>query len=225
MENLPWYLPALFIVCTLYTFILLVLASNKKRNVVIISLAWIGLQSIVSYSLFYTDTTTIPSKFILAMMPALLFIVFLFISNKGRSYIDTLNLKVMYLIHVVRIPVEFGLYGLAIYKAIPMLMTFEGVNFDIFAGITAPLIIMGYFYKDWFSNSFVLLWNLLSTALLVTIIVNAITSVPSPIQTQAFDQPNVAILHFPYVLLASYIVPVVLFSHFVAIKRAYTEFK
>jgi hypothetical protein len=70
-----------------------------------------------------------------------------------------------------------------------------------------------------------LLWNLLSTALLVTIIVNAITSVPSPIQTQAFDQPNLAILHFPYVLLASYIVPVVLFSHFVAIKRAYTEFK
>ena len=135
MENLPWYLPALFIVCTLYTFILLVLASNKKRNVMIISLVWIGLQSIVSYSLFYTDTTTIPSKFILAMMPALLFIVFLFISNKGRSYIDTLNLKVMYLIHVVRIPVEFGLYGLAIYKAIPMLMTFEGVNFDIFTKI------------------------------------------------------------------------------------------
>ena len=67
MENLPWYLPALFIVYTLYTFILLVLASNKKRNVMIISLAWIGLQSIVSYSLFYTDTTTIPPKFILAI--------------------------------------------------------------------------------------------------------------------------------------------------------------
>ena len=62
MENLPWYLPALFIVCTLYTFILLVLASNKKRNVMIISLVWIGLQSIVSYSLFYTDTTTILAK-------------------------------------------------------------------------------------------------------------------------------------------------------------------
>lgn len=225
MEDLPWYLPALFGVCVLYTFLLLVFASKMKRNVILISILWISLQSWLSFSLFYTDTTTVPPKFILALVPGLLFIVFLFISKKGRVYIDSLNLKMMYLIHVVRIPVEFGLYGLAIYKTIPMLMTFEGVNFDIFAGITAPLIILGYFYKDWLSDSFVLIWNFLSIGLLLTIVVNAITSVASPMQTQAFDQPNEAIMHFPYILLASYIVPVVLFSHFVAIKRAYTEFK
>mgnify|MGYP000274169553 FL=1 len=129
----------------------------------------------------------------------------------------------MYLIHVVRIPVEFGLYGLAVYKAIPLLMTFEGINFDIFAGITAPLILLGYFKRDWFSDSFVLIWNFLCLGLLVAIIVNAILSVESPLQTQAFDQPNKAILYFPYIWLACYIVPVVMFSHLVAIKRAYSK--
>lgn len=225
MENLPWYLPAIFIICTIYCFVLLLSASKNKTKVAIISIAWIVLQSVLSVSLFYIDQTTIPPRFILALVPALVLIVYLFISNHGRSYIDSLNLKTMYLIHVVRIPVEFGLYGLAVYKTIPLLMTFEGVNFDIFAGITAPLILLGYFKKEWFSDSFVLIWNFISLGLLIAIIVNAILSVESPLQTQAFDQPNQAILYFPYILLACYIVPVVLFSHLVSIKRAYSEFK
>ena len=102
-------------------------------------------------------------------------------------------------------------------------MTFEGVNFDIFAGITAPLIILGYFVKNWFSDSFVMVWNFISLGLLIAIVVNAILSVPSGFQTQGFDQPNIAILHFSYLWLASYIVPVVMFAHLVSIKRAYSH--
>lgn len=225
MDELPIYLPVLFIICTLYTLLLLWVASNKSVKVLVISILWLLLQGVLGYSLFYTDTTTVPPKFILALFPALVIIAFVFISKKGRKYVKELDLKIMYLIHVVRIPVEFGLYGLALYKTIPLLMTFEGVNFDIIAGITAPLIILGYFYRDWFSDSFVLIWNVVSMGLLINIVVNAIISVPSPIQIQAFDQPNVAILHFPYLWLASFIVPVVLFSHLVCIKRAYAHCK
>ena len=225
MNDLPLFLPTLFIISTLFTLVVLFVASGKSTAVLLISLGWLALQGVLSYKLFYLDTETVPPKFILALFPAIVFIVFLFVHKKGREFINSLNLKSLYLIHVVRIPVEFGLYGLALYKTIPMLMTFEGVNFDIIAGITAPLIILGYFYKDWLSNSFVLIWNILSIGLLVNIVVNAILSVESPIQTQAFDQPNEAILHFPYIFLACYIVPVVFFSHLVCIKRAYSHNK
>ena len=222
-DNLPLYLSLLFIACTLYTLIILFVASNQSKKVLLVSLGWISLQGVLSYNLFYTDTTTMPPKFALAFFPALIFIVILFLTQNGKKYIKSIHLKTLYLVHVVRIPVEFGLLGLAIYKAIPYLMTFEGVNFDIFAGITAPLIILGYFVKHWFSNSFVLIWNLISLGLLIAIVVNAILSVPSVFQLQGFDQPNVAILHFPYIWLASYIVPVVMFAHLVSIKRAFSK--
>ena len=223
MDSLPIYLPILFAVCTLYTLLVFWFSANKSIYVLLISIGWLAFQGILGFSLFYTDTTNIPPKFILALFPVLVLIVFIFITKRGRIFINSLNVKSLYLIHVVRIPVEFGLYGLALYKTIPLLMTFEGSNFDIFAGLTAPLILLGYFVKDWFSDSFVLLWNLLSLALLIAILINAVLSVPSPIQTQAFNQPNVAILHFPYIWLASFIVPVVIFSHLVAIKRAYSK--
>jgi hypothetical protein len=223
MNELPLYLSILFIVCTLYTLLLFWLASGKSYRFLLISIIWLAIQAIISYSLFYTDTQSVPPKFILAIFPAIILIILVFLSKRGRKFINKINLQTLYLIHVVRIPVEFGLYGLAIYKAIPLLMTFEGVNFDIFAGITAPLIILGYFKRDWFSDSFVLIWNMLSLGLLMAIVVNAILSVESPLQTQAFDQPNIAILHFPFIWLLSYIVPVVIFSHIVAMRRAYSK--
>ena len=222
-EGIPIYLSILFIVCTLYTLIILYVASNKSNTVLLISLGWISLQGILAYNLFYLDTSSMPPKFGLAFFPTLVFIAILFFTKKGKEYIGSINLKTLYLVHVVRIPVEFGLLGLAIYKAVPYLMTFEGVNFDIFAGITAPLIILGYFVKDWFSHYFVLVWNTICLGLLIAIVVNAILSVPSVFQMQGFDQPNIAILHFPYIWLASYIVPVVMFAHLVSIKRAYSK--
>ncbi|MDB4089116.1 hypothetical protein N9544_05780 [Flavobacteriales bacterium] len=222
-EGIPLYLSILFIVCTLYTLIILYVASNKSNKVLLVSLGWIVLQGVLAYQLFYTDTSTMPPNFVFALAPTLIFIAFLFLTKKGKEFISSINLKSLYLVHVVRIPVEFGLLGLAIYKVVPYLMTFEGVNFDIFAGITVPIIILGYFVKDWFSDSFVLFWNIICLGLLIGIVVNAILSVPSSLQTQAFEQPNIAILYFPYVWLASYIVPVVIFAHLVSIKRAYSK--
>ena len=223
MNDLPTYLSILFIACTVYTLIILYVATNKSKKVLLFSLGWLTLQGLLAYNLFYTDTSTMPPKFALALVPTLIFITIVFFTKRGKEFIKSINLKTLYLVYVVRIPVEFGLLGLAIYKVIPYLMTFEGVNFDIFAGITAPLIILGYFVKNWFSDSFVMVWNFISLGLLIAIVVNAILSVPSGFQTQGFDQPNIAILHFPYLWLASYIVPVVMFAHLVSIKRAYSH--
>lgn len=223
MSELPVFLSVLFILCTIFTVIILWMSSNRSRKALVLSLSWLVLQGALSYSMFYEDTFSFPPRFVLLLLPAILFVVALFFSKKGKRFIDSLDLKTLYLVHIVRIPVEIGLYSLATYQVIPFLMTFEGVNFDIFAGLSAPFIILGYFVKDWLSDSFVLIWNILSLGLLVAIVVNAILSVPSPLQTQALEQPNVAILYFPFSWLACFIVPIVFFAHLVAIKRAYSK--
>lgn len=132
---------------------------------------------------------------------------------------DSFPLKYLTLIHVVRVPVELVLYFLFVYKAVPELMTFEGRNFDILAGLTAPFIYYFGFVRQKLNRSFLIIWNLLSLALLMNIVINALLSTPSPIQQFAFDQPNRAILYFPFSLLPTFIVPLVLFSHLVAFRQ------
>jgi hypothetical protein len=98
-------------------------------------------------------------------------------------------------------------------------MTFEGRNWDILAGATAPIVAYLNINRKTLSKKLFLAWNVIGVLLLVNIVVHAILSVPSPIQQFGLEQPNMAILHFPFVWLASYVAPVVLFSHFVIIRR------
>jgi len=37
----------------------------------------------------------------------------------------------------------------------------------------------------------------------------------------AFDQPNIAVLYFPFSWLPTYVVPVVLFCHLAALRKLY----
>jgi len=98
-------------------------------------------------------------------------------------------------------------------------MTFEGRNFDILAGLSTPFIAYFGFTKKTIGRKFLLAWNIICLLLLLNIVVNAILSAPFVFQQFAFDQPNIAILYFPFVWLPGFIVPVVLFSHLVLIRR------
>jgi len=98
-------------------------------------------------------------------------------------------------------------------------MTFEGTNFDILAGISAPFIAYFAFEKKLLNLNLVLIWNIISLGLLLNIVVKAMLSAPSPIQKIAFEQPNIAILYFPFCWLPTFIVPIVLFSHLVAVRK------
>jgi hypothetical protein len=96
---------------------------------------------------------------------------------------------------------------------IPQLMTFEGRNFDILSGLTAPLIYWLAFRGGKTNRRLLIVWNLFALALLINIVVNAFLSFPFSFQQFAFDQPNRAVLYFPFVWLPSVIVPIVLFCH------------
>jgi hypothetical protein len=114
------------------------------------------------------------------------------------------------------------LLWLAIYKTIPQLMTFEGRNFDILSGITAPFIYYFGYVTGKLHRSLLLIWNLLCIALLVNVVTIAILAVPTPFQKLAFDQPNIAVLYLPFIWLPAVLVPMVLFSHLVCIRQLFS---
>jgi hypothetical protein len=98
-------------------------------------------------------------------------------------------------------------------------MTFEGRNFDIISGITAPFIYYFGFIKNKIPQTVLLAWNFICLALLINIVMNAVLSAPFTFQQFAFDQPNIAIFYFPFVWLPCCVVPIVLFSHLATIRQ------
>jgi hypothetical protein len=127
-------------------------------------------------------------------------------------------LKEITYLNIIRIPVELVLVMLYMHHAIPRLMTFEGRNFDIISGITAPFIAYFGVTKKRLGYPFILVWNFICLGLLLNIVVNALLSAPFPYQKFAFDQPNIAIINFPFSWLPTFIVPVVLLGHLASIR-------
>lgn len=223
MEKVPEFVSTLFILTTFITLYLFSRATSKPRVVLLVLLAWLALQGFIALSGFYTVTDTFPPRFLLGILPPLAFIFFLFLSPRGRLFIDSLDLKMLTLLHVIRIPVELVLFWLFSYKTIPQLMTFEGRNFDILSGISALLVYYFGFIKKSLDKKFILAWNFICLALLANIVINAFLSAPFPFQKFAFDQPNIAILYFPFIWLPALVVPLVLFSHLVAIRKLWKK--
>jgi hypothetical protein len=230
IENLPTYISLTFgltTVATLLLFIWTIRNSNseqtrKKTTPIFIGLTiWLVIQTILTLKNVYNaDTNSFPPKILLfGILPTILTVIILFATKKGRKFIDSLPLKNFTYLNIVRIPVEIVLFWLFLNKAIPELMTFEGRNFDIIAGITAPFTAYFGLTKNKLSRQIILIWNFVCLGLLLNIVVNALFSAPSPIQKFAFEQPNIAILNFPFSWLPTFIVPIVLFGHLTSIRQ------
>jgi len=219
MESLPSYIEAVFALTTFLTVFLFYKAANNSNITLIILVVWLIIQTFVSLTGFYTDTSTLPPRFLLLIGPPLVCILLLFLTPKGKLFLDRLNLSWLTLLHVIRIPVELVLLWLFVHKTVPELMTFEGRNFDIISGLTAPLVYYFCFIKKQWNKNILIAWNVLCLGLLLNIVVNAILSAPTPFQQFAFDQPNIAVLYFPFTWLPCCIVPLVLLSHIASLRQ------
>ena len=219
MEKLPVYVPLVFGLTTVLALWLLYQATHQSKVVVTGAALWLVGQSALALSGFYWITDTLPPRMLLLVLPPLLLIAALFGSGKGRRFIQQLNPAVLTLIHLVRVPVELVLFWLFVHGTVPELMTFEGRNFDILAGLSAPVVYYYGYVKGRLPKSVLVGWNLVCLGLLFNIVIHGILSVPTPLQQFGFEQPNIALLYFPYVALPGFIVPLVLFSHLATLRH------
>jgi len=220
IEGLPGYISATFIFTTflvvgffLYAIRQTVFHTLPAKIITFLLAFWLIFQTILAFSGFYLKTDTMPPRLMIAgVFPAFLLIILYFIFAR-ESFIEKLPLRILTLLHVIRIPVEIVLWWLFQQKMIPQLMTFEGRNFDIIAGLTAPFIAWLAFKNGKINRFLLAVWNLFALGLLLNIVSNAVLSIPSSFQQFAFDQPNRAVLYFPFIWLPTIVVPIVLFTH------------
>ncbi len=219
MESVSILTILVFILTTIATIWLFYKASNNNKKVVYAILIWTIIVGALGLSGFYQKVDTVPPRFIFLLGPVILIVVVLFFNKKGRQFIDALDLKWLTILHVVRIPVEVVLYAVFLNGLIPIYMTFEGYNFDIISGITAPIVYYLVFVKKTLGERFLLFWNFFCLVLLINILTIAVLSAQTPLQQLAFDQPNIGVTYFPFVWLPAVIVPIVLLSQLAAIRK------
>lgn len=230
LANLPSFITIIFALTTFATlFFFYNVVKNastentrKLANPILLGMSlWLTIQAFLTLKGIYkADLNAIPPKIVLfGVFPNIVAIVLLFTTTKGKQFLDSLPLKQFTFLSIVRIPVELVLFWLFLNKAIPEIMTFEGQNFDILAGITAPIVAYFGFVKGKLSPKMLLAWNVCCLILLTNIVVIAILAAPTPLQKFAFEQPNIAIIHFPFSWLATFIVPIVLLGHLTAIRQ------
>ncbi|WP_396636907.1 hypothetical protein [Maribacter sp. R77961] len=212
IELLPPWISVLFLATSLLTIGFFYYANGKPKTLLFLIILWSALHSILAYSGFYKVTDSIPPRFGLVLVPAVLIIIYGLLPKQQKWIFEKRNTKISTFLHVVRLPVELVLYALFIHKMVPELMTFEGRNYDILMGITAP--IMGWLLlKNIVTKYILLLWNMIGLVLVLFILVNGILSAELPFQQFGFDQPNRGVMYFPFILLPATVVPIVIWTH------------
>ncbi len=217
-DHLPIYVPLLMVACVVYACVVLYKASHSK-SALVITLLWLALQGGISLTGFYTHSRQVPPPFIFLVLPPLLLILILFMTKGGKTFINRLDQRWLTALHIVRIPVELVLFLLYHHGLVPKLITFEGQNFDIIAGVSAIGILYFGYHKKTLKRGLIIAWHVLCLLLLFNVVFHAVLSVPTPFQQFAFDSPNTGVLYFPFTWLPGFIVPLVLFSHLVCLKQ------
>jgi hypothetical protein len=114
-----------------------------------------------------------------------------------------------------------GAIFLVLYAAglLPGIFAIPAGYGDVFVGLTAPLVAIGYARYHSQSDQFVALWNWFGIADLVIAVATGFLSAPSRLQMFSLDAPNLLIGSFPLVMIPIYAVPLSIVLHLASLTK------
>ncbi len=234
MENVPAFVSYTFVAITITTLSFIIAAvnagaTNKKSSVPTIVLtlmiAWLFITALLTFLGVTQDFESRPPRLFVIMAVVILTIIVLFSRKQSRTFLAGMPMTTLTYIHIIRVPVELVLWWLASAGVVDTMMTFEGANFDILTGVTAPfaaIFLIGLRSKSTFAA---IVWNFAGLGLLIFIVQMAIRATPYFFDATAFENPNIAVFYFPFIWLPTFVVPAVFFSHLVCLYKLFTEKK
>ncbi|GEN10373.1 hypothetical protein SAMN05443572_11027 [Myxococcus fulvus] len=177
-----------------------------------------GLTGIFAARGAFADMRSAPPDIFKAILPTVALTFVLAFSRFGDRLVRGLSLSALIGFQVFRIPVEWVLWALHREGALPIEMTFEGLNFDILTGLSAP-IVAWLAHKGRAAPALVATWNTIGLALLVTIVM--VTNLSSPLFADVFraEPRSTLITTAPYIWLPIVLVQAALLGHLLVYRR------
>ena len=201
---------------------------ERRRNLsvsLLIIFVWLVFTNIIAFSGLLDNFSAMPPKFLLIVIPPMLIIFLLIRSPQFHDLFDNMGSFWFVYAQSFRVLMEFILWLLYRNHIIPVQMTFEGMNFDILVGITAPFVAYYCFIKKTWSPKIALVWNIVGLLLLVNIVTVAILSTPYPFRCFMNEPVNTIVFHFPFVWLPAFVVPFALLLHLVSLRKLVLDFR
>lgn len=185
----------------------------------IILAIWIGLTSLASLSGFTSDFDSLPPRPALFILIPAVALIFILRSKHTASILQSIPPQYLINIQVFRVPVEILLWLLLLSGVTPIQMTFEGRNFDILVGLTAPLAAYLTFSKGRRNRKLAIAWNIFGLVLLANILIIAVLSMPTPLRMFMNEPANTEVGKFPVIFLPAILVPIAYYFHAFSLKQ------
>ena len=197
--------------------------SRKKRFMraaLLTIFTWGVFVTVWSLSGRMSDFSMFPFNLLpVLLIPVIMLLVF--ITSKGlNEVLQKVPPANLIRLQSFRFFVEILLWMLFIDNLLPVQLTFEGRNFDILAGITAP-VIAWLAVSGKVSKNGILIWNILCLGLLLNIVITAILSTPSPWRVFMNEPANTIVADFPISWLPGFLVPLAYYLHIFSLKQIF----
>jgi hypothetical protein len=173
---------------------------------------WLLATGLLAASGRLANWATLPPPLMVLLVGTMLLTITLAFAPFGTRLNAGLPVAALVGYQAFRIPVEIVLALLHWQAVVPVQMTLEGRNWDIVSGVGAIGVAL-LAAKGRLPGWALLLWNIVSLALLLNIVVVSLLSTPLPLRVFRNEPANTFIATLPYVWLPTLLVPAALFGH------------
>src|SRR5262249_18081204 len=179
---------------------------------IVIIAVWLGTSALVAETGILREFDRRPPPFPVLVSFFFIATAAVALSPIGGRLINETEIRLLGGFQAFRIPGEYLLHKLYREGAVPVQMTYAGMNFDILSGALAlAIFIWGTIGKP--PRWAILVFNLVGLALLINIVTIAILSSPTPLR-KFFNEPaNTFVTYFPFVWLPAFLVQAAWFGH------------
>lgn len=184
--------------------------------------AWLLVSGFLAHNGFLSARDARPPRLVLIPLTGLAAVVLLHRSALLERLLQVVPRHWPVAFQSFRIGVELAFWGLFAAGGAPVQVTFEGRNFDVLAGLTAPLVALA--MRRWnLAPRAVLAWNVLGLAVLSNTIVTTLTSAPGPLHLDWPGMPFTAFAAWPFVWIPGFLAPLAIFLHFFSIRQSLAD--
>jgi hypothetical protein len=189
------------------------------RRTAVLLIAWLLLLGILSIRGFFTNFSQLPPRLSFALLVPLPLVLLFIRSQAGKQLLHHIQPQWLIYLQSFRILVEIALWLLVRNGALPVQMSFEGLNFDVLTGLLAfPVGYYCFVKKNWPPVA-AMLYNIAGLVLLINIVTISTLSMPTPLRV-FHNQPDSSLLtKFPFIYLPGLLVPLAYTLHILSLRQ------
>lgn len=197
-------------------------AKDRSKKFLVASgfvLGWIAYLTIISLTGILRDLNLPPKFPLFVFVPLVIGFIVFYRRSRNNDVIKQIPRTWPVYFQSFRIVVELILLYTFYANIIPESATFEGLNFDILMGISAPFVAYLVVRKD--GSRFVqYVWNVLGILMVLFVGFIVASSMYNP-QIWGSEEPLVSLtfIEMPYLLLAGFLAPIAIFMHVVSLAQ------